>query len=299
MARHIGGDKPFCDGGGLCSPGRWPPEKRRLPSCLGGLRAAMHSSFARSVSVASSGKDDPLSFMLKLAAGRFKSCPFEEGSLEETRTVIREAVGMSVNEDLVADGQVFHLKLLGRLLKLFGDPDWEFVDGLGERVSLGVDEQMPRTPAVFEEKGKWKLPEDAGPGVDMCDNYKSVGPHIEQVKVLFREEAALGWMEEYTEELAREKFGDRLAIAALGVVEEKDKIRVVHDGSNKVHVNHRIRVRDQFRCPGAGDIRTILKERVSTGAKSFGILGDVSKAHRRIKVREQDWGYQSTPAGAR
>ena len=38
VARHIGGDKPFCDGGGLCSPGRWPPAKRRLPSCLGGLR---------------------------------------------------------------------------------------------------------------------------------------------------------------------------------------------------------------------------------------------------------------------
>ena len=253
----------------------------------------MHSAFAKTVKVASSDRDDPLSFMLKLAAGRFKSCPFEEGTLEETRAVIRETVGLNVSEDLVADGQVFHLKLLGRLLKVFGDPDWEFIDGLGEGVTLGVDEQMPRTPAVFEEKGKWKLPEDAGPGVNMCDNYRSVDPHIAQVKALFREEAALGWMEEYPEELAKKKFGERLAIAALGVVEEKDKIRLVHDGSNKVHVNHRIRVRDQLRCPGAGDIRTILKERVSTGANSFGILGDVSKAHRRIKVREQDWGYQA------
>ena len=41
MARHIGGDKPFNDGGGLCSPGRWTPEKRQLPSCLGGLKGAM------------------------------------------------------------------------------------------------------------------------------------------------------------------------------------------------------------------------------------------------------------------
>ena len=99
--------------------------------------------------------------------------------------------------------------------------------------------------------------------------------------------------EELPEDVARERFCTRLAIAALGVVEEKEKIRVVHDASHKVHVNHRIKVRDQIRCPGAGDIRTILRERVSAGVKSFGIMGDVSKAHRRVKVREQDWGYQA------
>ena len=37
---------------------------------------------------------------------------------------------------------------------MYDDPDWEFVDSMGEGVPLGVDEQLPRTPAVFEEKGK-------------------------------------------------------------------------------------------------------------------------------------------------
>ena len=123
--------------------------------------------------------------------------------------------GFSAKEDVVASGQVFHLKLIGRLLKVYGDLDWKFADGMGEGVPLGVDEQMPRTPAVFEEKGKWKLPDDAGPGVDMCDNYRSVEPHMEQVKALFREEAALGWMKEYPEDVAKKKFGAGLAIAAL------------------------------------------------------------------------------------
>ena len=100
-------------------------------------------------------------------------------------------------------------------------------------------------------------------------------------------------MEEYPEDVAKEKFGARLAIAALGVVEEKDKIRVVHDGSHKVHVNHRIHVKDQIRCPGAGELRTLIQERMAVGAKSFAIFGDVSKAHRRIKVRESDWGFQA------
>ncbi len=52
----------------------------------------------------------------------------------------------------MAGGEVFHLKLIGRLLKLYGDPDWEFVDGMGEGVPLGLDEQLPRTPAVLQEK---------------------------------------------------------------------------------------------------------------------------------------------------
>ena len=292
-ARHIGGDKPFCDGGGLCSPGRWAPEKRLLPSCLGGLNLEMHARFAEAVQKASGGKDDSLGFMLKLATGRFKSCPFDEALLGSTREAIRRSVGMSASDDVVASNQVFHLNLISRLLKVYGDPDWAFVDSLGEGVPLGVDEPLPRTPAVFEEKSKWKLPDDAGPGCDVDENYQSVGPHLERVKALFREEAALGWMEEYPVDVAREKFGSRLAIAALGVVAEKDKIRVVHDGSHTVHVNHRIKVRDQIRCPGAGDVRAILQERVSAGARSFGVLGDVSKAHRRIKIAERDWGYQA------
>ena len=97
--------------------------------------------------------------------------PWQEETFEDTRTLIREAVGMSVDEDVVADGQVFHLPLMAKLLMIYGDHDWEFVGGLGDGVALGFDEQMPRTPAVFEEKGKWKLSDDVGPGVDMCDNY--------------------------------------------------------------------------------------------------------------------------------
>ncbi len=54
---------------------------------------------------------------------------------------------------MVADGQVFHLPVMAKLLMIYGDPDWEFVGVLGDGVALGVDEQMPRTPAVFEEKG--------------------------------------------------------------------------------------------------------------------------------------------------
>ena len=249
----------------MCSPGRWLSGKRRLPAALPGLRASLIGQFENAARRASGRTDDALAFMMKLAAGRFKSCPFGEADLEGTRDSIRALLDMPRSADVVAAGQVFHLPLMAGLLRAFGDPDWSFVQDLGSGVPLGVDMDLPHTPAVFEEKGK----------------------------ALFREEAALGWMIEIPEAEARARYGDRLAIAALGVVEERDKIRVVHDGSHKVHVNHRIRVKDQVRCPGAGELRTLILERVAAGIKSFAILGDVSKAHRRIKVREADWGFQT------
>ena len=76
----------------------------------------------------------------------------------------------------------------------------------------------------------------------------------------------------------------------LAVVQEAWKIRVVHDGSNGVHVNHRIRPRDQVRSPGAGELRAILRSKAALGKKLFVVSGDVSKAHRRIKIRQEDWG---------
>ena len=97
------------------------------------------------------------------------------------------------------------------------------------------------------------------------------------------------------DEEAKKEFGDRLHIAALGVVVEKDKFRVAHDGTHRVLVNHRIRVRDQARSPTAGEIRTLMRERQEDygGARQFALLGDVSKAHRRVVVRRADWGLQA------
>jgi hypothetical protein len=191
-ARHMGGDKPFHDGGGLCSPGRWPPGKRGLPAALPGLRARLLGQFEKAVRAASDGADDPLSFMLKLAAGRFKKSPFGEPLLEETRARIRDMLDMPAAEDVVVEGQVFHLPLMAGILRAYGDPDWRFVQDLGEGVSLGVDEELPRTPSVFEEKGKWRLADDVGPGADTTENYQSVSPHVDKVRALFQEEAAMG-----------------------------------------------------------------------------------------------------------
>ena len=228
-----------------------------------------------------------------MAAGRIASNPFEESGLQDLRLEIHKVLDMVSSSDVVADGQTFRLELMAELLKSCEDPDWDFFRHLGEGVCLGVDEPLPRTSAVFEEKGKWKLDADIGDGTLEAENYQSVDLHTEAVKELFKTEAEQGWMVELPEEEAKKTYGDRLVIASLGVVQEKTKIRVVHDGSNNVHVNHRIRVRDQLRCPGAGELKTIMQESKREGSRLFSILGDVSKAHRRIKIHPKDWGYQA------
>ena len=87
--------------------------------------------------------------------------------------------------------------------------------GAVRRVPLGVGVDVPRTPAVFEEKGRRRLAEEPEPGADAKENYKSVAPFVDQVRALFREEADRGWMRELPIAEARSLYGDRFALAPL------------------------------------------------------------------------------------
>jgi len=164
----------------------------------------------------SGGTDNALKFMLKLYTGRLKESPFAEEDFAEMREALREMLGMECREDTVAEGQVFHVTLIARALKAFEDPDWQFIEGLSDGVALGGDRVLPRAPAVFEEKEKWRLAEEPGQGADAQENYKSVGPYISRVRELFREDEARGRMQELPEAVARERFAGRLAVGPLG-----------------------------------------------------------------------------------
>ena len=51
-----------------------------------------------------------------------------------------------------------------------------------------------------------------------------------------------------------------------------------------------MKVRDQVKTQTAGELRTLMREKPG---KQFLVAGDVSKAHRRVKVRREDWGLQA------
>ena len=65
-----------------------------------------------------------------------------------------------------------------------------------------------------------------------AENYSSVEPHVSAVKAKFKEAEDLGLMREYTDEPFFSTFGSNTAISSLAVLAEKDKLRVLHDGTH-------------------------------------------------------------------
>ena len=178
-----------------------------------------------------------------------EAMPFEEAVVTGFRDWLVVHLDVPSEHRGKPEGQEMHLGIISLLLKELGDPDWGYPMSVADGVPLGVDMTMPRTPAVFEEKTNWRLSELDGEPEKEILNYKSTKGFESKIEALFREEADWGWMLEMKEEEAKEKYGNNLYLAGLGVVEEKDKIRVVHDGTHGVHVNNRIKVRDHVKSP--------------------------------------------------
>ena len=151
---------------------------------------------------------DVIHMMMALSAGKLDSSPFGEEMVSEMRLKIADIVGVPEEKRGTSEGQNFRLGILSMLLEKLGDPDWRFVEEVAEGVPIGVDYVFPRTPAVFEEKLSWKLDgTDVAPELEV-PNYVSTVGYEKEVRALFEEEAALGWMKEYTNVEAEREFGD-------------------------------------------------------------------------------------------
>ena len=87
----MGKSKPYADGGGLCSPGRWASGHRLLPRGLGReLMEIGRNLFEDAVAGASGGSNDCLGLMLKLAAGRIHEVPLQEKLMVRLRILARK-----------------------------------------------------------------------------------------------------------------------------------------------------------------------------------------------------------------
>eukprot|EP00971_Amphidinium_carterae_P319663 6353207-Amphidinium_carterae.1 len=109
---------------------------------------------------ASLGSLDALA--LKLVAGRFTESPFPEGVIYEARMQWFSALGNELEVCRKVEGQPFYLDALSASLKRIGDPDWKIYGrdakiNYQDGVPVGDDGTvLPRTPAVFERKRKWR-----------------------------------------------------------------------------------------------------------------------------------------------
>ncbi len=144
------------DGAGLCSPGRWPPERRTPPTAwaVKALGAALRREV---VSLSTSAGFDAETIFDKLAAGDFQDSPFPGARTQALRAYARELLA---SEGLAAlaeprDGdrpQPVDVRLLQALLTAAGDPDKDIWDVFARGVPTGVRDRLPRTPAVYGRK---------------------------------------------------------------------------------------------------------------------------------------------------
>ena len=107
---------------------------------------------------------------------------------------------------------------------------------------MGVDEKLPRTPALYKAKVRQRKlsddEEDAEP--TSSESYLSVKANKKVVREQFEQEVEMGAMMKMTEGVAIEQLGKDLVVAAVSAIEEAvtadTTFRVNHDGMHDVKV---------------------------------------------------------------
>ena len=297
----FGKQKEFHDGSGLCSPGRWAPDRRNLPEAT-----ANGSDLAKLLSDRLHMLVSKMEYKKKisvLAAGKGEVGPFDWDEIQEGREMIAAAiveVGGPTTPTDPENNQCFLHGMIGNLLRLFEDPDWRIYSGNKRSFSTGVwigaNEKLPRTPALYERKTKWKhYSEDLESGIPQSkSNYGSAKAHKEFILGHFSLEEDMYFMRRERLEVAQAEYGDRLRIAALAALEKsEDSFRIIHDGTHDVLVNPSVKVRDQTRSPGIGEVETIHQRNRQRGGSHFALKEDVGAAHRRCLIERKDHGLQA------
>ena len=189
--------------------------------------------------------------------------------------------------------------MLEEFVRPSGDPDvrvfYSSSSSVANGVPLEVNEKLPRTPAVFSRKCKWRdYSDEQEPSEEHC-NYPAAETNSEALEQQFLQEEKLGAMVKMSMAAAKAKYGSNLRIASLGAIRKSDDPfrvlhdGVLHDGTRGTGVNGRIKVRDQLVCPTAGDMRQACCELEPT----FALTTDISRAHRLLKHKEEQWALQA------
>ena len=250
-------------------------------------------------------KDGVKEVFWSLAGGKTRSSPFETWMVNARSDLDSKLLSMGLDGARWAEDREseVNFRRLKAMLEASNDEDFDWLEEISQKgARLGVDEDMPRVEAVFEKKEKWNLDftdevfKDA-----LADNYESAKANEEDIKRQVMEEVDKGTILHMNMEEAKVKFKGRLAVAALGAVPKElgsSVVRIVHDGSYSVDVNHRIRVLDRMRFPtidDAGGLICHLEDEMEErgGGARLSVLYDVSRAHKLIPIQEEDWGYQA------
>ena len=300
--QYLGFQEPrWTDGFGLCSTTRLLPNQRMR--CLSSeaqrfcrdLSKIIDDSILRSMG----GEDKCGKIVVTLALGKLGKGQvpevFSPKILDAVRSQWLELLvkHSGLKQDYlerVPEGQPFYLPAISASLKILNDPDWQAIDTLfAEGVPVGFREELPRVPAVFMKKEKWRSYDESTFKAD-CGNYTSFEQASESVRDQFLEEEKLGMMQRIGLQEAKDLYGERLRIAAQGAIDKGDgSFRIIHDGTHGVQINNEIVVQDQITYSGPEDSESIMRH-AWPSTILFALGADISKAHRRVKHKKEDWG---------
>ena len=288
-----GRETEFVDGFGLCSPNLFRPEQRG--AFLGSeARALVRNIHSLVVQFASSEIGDFRDKAFRLAVGQFSSSPFSQGAMDELRRSWARLLPRPQSAVEIPEGQPFLLELMSQTLEIFGDPDWMILttdkESFATGVPVGYGKPLPRVPSVFPERVKQsKL--DESEYMSVAKNYKSAEENSKGLEEKFREDEAAGLMFPTTMGVLQSMYpSQEILVAALGAIKKPDgSVRPLHDGTHFVQVNNNIVINDQLQYPGPQDTAGVIREVHDSKEAVFTISADISAAHRRVKIRREDW----------
>ena len=215
-------------GGGRCSPGKWAPGDRCYPD---NVNVGLRQNILRGLAELKQGNPKALTDKLGcIMAGKASASIFDEGWIDSLREGLKRAMVARGFDSGPAPGdpkQDMELRLLASYMRCCEDPGWiPLVKYLAVGVRLGIGVRLPRLPAIFPPKTKWKLEGQADPNAykqdwslgAWRDNHTLAKERPDWILNKMREEEKLGRMVIMTEEEAIAKYGDTLIVAAQNLV---------------------------------------------------------------------------------
>ncbi|CAE8611384.1 unnamed protein product, partial [Polarella glacialis] len=271
--------RPLRDGGGKPSPGRLPPNKRPA-SKLQHLGAAL----AAYVMTQPAQSEAHL-----LQHGSISDCPFTNEQITEARNIMNNSTTHQLdNPSLIRTGQPFTLPLLSCLAFTAGDADWEFPLQAADALPLGVTDVLPRTPGIwpttFEMNEYNEDCEQPEPPSDV-PNYPSAAEHEDRIEATYIEERAL----DHTTVAPSHDY----ATAVKTKFPAAHSLRTIHDATvNSVNLWIQRHQPERTTAPGLFDLLYAIYYLHHMDTTKHTILKtDVTKAHGRMLIKQQDWRY--------
>ena len=186
--------KPFVDGFGLCSANRWRPEDRGAYLSMEAQQMGRKlKELLQEFVVSQIG--DLRKEAFHLALWRLQGSPFSERALQQLRERWAQLLLSPASALELTEGQPFFLHLLAQTLEVMEDPDYQVLvqdkESFATGVPVGLDEPLPRVPAVFPPKEKHRKLDESD-YIPFSENYKSAELVAEELENKFREEERLG-----------------------------------------------------------------------------------------------------------